>query len=73
MWRVIVEEQVQIGVIEFHTKKNAELRDEFYEVVDDLRNAGSIVDVWLLDIGALLKKHGYTMRIYRNRPAAEGD
>lgn len=59
-------EAVDIGVIEFHTKQNAELRNEFYEVVDDLRNAGSIVDVWLLDIGAVLKKHGYTLKIYRN-------
>lgn len=61
-----LEDTIELGVIEFHTPKNSTLQDKFYEVVEDLRLSGSIVDVWLMDIATTLKRHGYTMTIRRN-------
>jgi Lar family restriction alleviation protein len=59
--------RVELGVIELHPK--AALRDDFYRVADDLRRAGSIVDVWLMDIATTLKRHGYRMEVYRDAAA----
>lgn len=53
--------EVQLGVIEFHPQEK--LRERFYEVVDDLIESASIVDVWLLDIAATLAEYGYTLTI----------
>lgn len=55
--------RVELGVIELHPKPA--LRDDFYRVADDLRRAGCIVDVWLMDIQTVLKRHGYRMEVYR--------
>jgi hypothetical protein len=60
---------VELGVIEFHSPSfNPELIQDFYHVVGDLRQAGCIVDLWLMDIAATLKKHGYEMTITTERP-----
>jgi hypothetical protein len=57
---------VKLGVIEFHSERtNSGLTERFYAVVDDLRKSGSIVDVWLMDIAAVLREFGYDMRVYR--------
>ena len=56
---------IRLGVIEFHTPKNAALIADFYRVVADLRDASCIVDLWLMDIAATLDKHGYTMKVWR--------
>ena len=58
-------EPIKLGVIEFHTTKNKALIDDFYRVVTDLRDAGCIVDLWLMDIAATLDKHGYEMKVWR--------
>lgn len=63
--------KVELGVIEFHSSSfNPGLIDRFYAVVKDLRDSGSIVDLWLLDIAAVLKEFGYAMTITttRSRP-----
>lgn len=52
--------QVKLGVVEFHRPGLAE---RFYSVVDDLRESGSTVDVWLMDIATVLREFGYTMTI----------
>ncbi|HEX8030304.1 MAG TPA: hypothetical protein VF491_17640 [Vicinamibacterales bacterium] len=52
---------VKLGVIEFHPQ--TPLRQRFYHVVDDLRAAGCIVDLWLMDIASVLKEFGYTMTV----------
>jgi hypothetical protein len=58
---------VKLGVIEFHSERdNPGLIDRFYAVTDDLREAGCIVDLWLMDIASVLEEFGYDMRIYRN-------
>jgi hypothetical protein len=60
---------VQLGVIEFHSNSlNPGLIERFYRVVDDLRQAGCIVDLWLMDIAAVLKEFGYDMEISTLRP-----
>ena len=57
--------KVQLGVIEFHSERlNPGLVKRFYAVTDDLRESGSIVDVWLMDIASVLKEFGYQMEIY---------
>lgn len=61
-----LENTIELGVVEFHTKQNSALRDDFYKVVDDLKASGSIVDVWLMDIATTLRKHGYIMTIRRD-------
>jgi hypothetical protein len=54
--------KVQLGVIEFHSDSlNPGLRQRFFEVVLDLSKA--IVDVWLMDIAAVLKEYGYEMTV----------
>jgi hypothetical protein len=53
----------KFGVIEFHN--DPKLRERFYHVVDDLRSAGCIVDLWINDIGVVLKEFGYEMRVYK--------
>lgn len=58
-------EQIKLGVIEFHTGRNAELVRQFYQVTNDLKAAGCIVDLWLMDIATVLKRHGYSMEVYR--------
>lgn len=63
--------QVKLGVIEFHSERfNPGLIEHFYRVVKDLRDSGSIVDVWLMDIATVLKHHGYEMEIHTKRGAA---
>lgn len=57
---------IEFGRIELHTTKNEKLVDEFYQVRDDLTAAGSIVDIWMWDIAAVLKKHGYSLEIYKD-------
>ncbi len=57
---------VQLGVIEFHS--DPALRQDFYMVTEDCRAAGQIVDVWLLDLSTILRRHGYEMRITTARP-----
>lgn len=56
---------IRLGVIEFHTPQNKALIDDFYHTVNDLRAAGCIVDLWLLDISRVLEKHGYMMTVYK--------
>jgi hypothetical protein len=60
---------VKLGVVEFHP--NQPLQDDFYMVVDDLRAAGCIVDLWLLDISTVLRRHGYEMEVYRRQDQSE--
>lgn len=56
--------KVKLGVIEFHSPRlNPGLIERFYAVVDDLRESGSIVDVWLMDIAKVLSEFGYEMTI----------
>lgn len=59
----IVNKPIQLGVIEFHTSQNKALIDDFYHTVNDLRDASCIVDLWLMDIAAVLKKHGYKLTV----------
>jgi deoxycytidylate deaminase len=60
---------VQLGVIEFHSERvNPGLISRFYAVVKDLRDSGSIVDLWLMDIATVLKEHGYQMTITTDKP-----
>lgn len=64
--------EVHLGVIEFHSERlNPGLIKEWYRFVEDLRDSGSIIDIWLMDIAALLRRYGYEMRIYSTaRPEA---
>lgn len=64
--------EVQLGVIEFHSERlNPGLIKRFYEVRDDLTAAACIVDLWLLDIRAVLREFGYEMKVYSTKePAA---
>lgn len=56
---------VKLGVIEFHSDSyNPGLRERFFDVIDDLKNSGSIVDIWLADISSVLKEFGYEMRVW---------
>lgn len=57
-------EEVKLGVITLHPI--APLRDEFYEVLEDCQHAGCIVDIYFLDFATILKKHGYTLKIYKD-------
>ncbi len=57
---------VKLNVIEFHPQPD--LRERFYAVVDDLRASGSIVDLWLHDIAAVLKEFDYDMQITTRKP-----
>lgn len=52
---------IKLGVVHFHPQEK--LRERFYYVVNDLREAGCIVDLWLLDISSVLKEFGYEMTI----------
>lgn len=57
---------VKLGVVEFHSDRlNPGLIERFYAVTDDLRGSGSIVDLWLMDIAAVLNEFGYDMKIRR--------
>jgi hypothetical protein len=57
--------RVELGVIEFHSERlNPGLVERFYAVTEDLRDSGSIVDVWLMDIATVLAEFGYRMEIY---------
>jgi hypothetical protein len=61
--------KVKLGRIEFHSQSfNPDLLKDFYAVVDDLRESGSIIDLWLMDIATTLKRHGYDMTITTKRP-----
>lgn len=61
---------VELGVIEFHSSSfNPGLIQDFFRVVHDLRDAGCIVDLWLMDIATTLKKYGYEMKITTDHPA----
>lgn len=55
--------EVELGVIQFHPQQD--LRERFYETVDDLARAGCVVDLWLADIAAVLEEWGYEMKIRR--------
>lgn len=60
---------VQLGVIEFHSERvNPGLMKRFYAVVKDLRDSGSIVDLWLMDIATVLGEFGYTMTVTTEKP-----
>ena len=57
--------RVKLGVVEFHSDDlNPGLRQRFFEVVKDLQNSGSIMDVWLADISVVLKEYGYELEVY---------
>lgn len=61
--------RVQLGVIEFHSDSfSPGLRQRFFHVTDDLRAAGCIVDLWLMDIATVLKEFGYEMEVYTTKP-----
>lgn len=62
------ERVVKLGVIEFHSERfNPGLIKRFYEVTKDLRDSGSIVDLWLMDIATVLKEFGYEMQVTTKR------
>lgn len=56
--------QWEYGVVHFHDPRNPEFIDRFYHVVNDLREASCIIDIWLNDIQQTLKEFGYDMVIY---------
>lgn len=59
-----------LGVIEFQSDRvNPGLAYRFYDVVNDLHAAGSIVDLWLMDIATVLKEFGYEMTITTDKPS----
>lgn len=61
--------EVCLGVIEFHSPRvNPGLPERFHAVTEDLRAAGCIVDVWLMDIATVLAAFGYTMRVTTEKP-----
>ena len=56
--------KVKLGVIEFHSESyNPGLVKRFFEVTEDLRESASIIDIWLMDIAAVLKEFGYDMTV----------
>jgi hypothetical protein len=55
-------ERWEFGVPVMHG--NAALRDRFYLVVNDLRDAGCIVDIWVNDIVKTLEQFGYRVDIF---------
>lgn len=58
--------RVELGAIEFHSERfNPGLIERFFGVRDDLTAAACIVDLWLLDISAVLEEFGYEMHVYR--------
>ena len=60
---------VQLGVIEFHSDRaNPGLRQRFHAVTEDLRAAGCIVDLLLMDIATVLGEFGYEMTITTEKP-----
>lgn len=64
--------KVELGVIEFHSQSaNPGLTTRFYEVVKDLRDSASIVDLWLMDIATVLGEFGYEMGIYKRTGRVE--
>jgi len=65
-----IREPIKYGVVHFHPQK--ELRERFYHVVNDLRDAACIVDFWLMDIASVLKEFGYEMTITKP-PAPPAD
>lgn len=62
---------VELGVIEFHTSENNDLIDDFYNAVDHARASGCIVDLWLMDIAEVLRRHGYEMLIFHREKAKQ--
>ncbi|MCJ2057311.1 hypothetical protein MKL09_12175 [Methylobacterium sp. J-048] len=58
-------EVAKLGLIKFHSQDD--MRDRFYHVVNDLRAAGCIVDLWLMDLATVMGEHGYEMTIRRTR------
>ena len=61
--------KVDLGVIEFHSERvNPGLIKRFYEVTNDLKASGSIVDLWLMDIATVLGEFGYTMTVTTEKP-----
>lgn len=64
--------EVKLGVIEFHSERsNPGLAERFFAVTNDLKDAACIVDLWLLDIAAVLKEFGYEMKVYRGPDAQQ--
>jgi hypothetical protein len=62
--------EVELGVIEFHSERlNPGLIERFHAVTTDLKDSASIVDLWLMDIAAVLKEFGYEMRVFRGPDA----
>lgn len=58
-----VGEEVELGVVQFHPQKD--LRERFYEAVDDLARAGCVVDLWMTDLAAVFEEFGYELKIRR--------
>jgi len=58
-------ERVRLGVIEFHSVRNPQLIEDFCAVTTDCKDASCIVDIWLMDIATVLRKHGYEMAIFK--------
>lgn len=54
---------VELGRIEFHTPRNEGLIEDFFKVIKG--DEGWIVDVFLMDIQTVLKRHGYDMQIFK--------
>ena len=50
------------GIPVLHSDEN--LRKDLYMVFNDCRNAGCIIDIWMVDIQEIFKRHGYKMEIY---------
>ena len=56
---------VNLGVIEFHSESyNPGLFRRFYDTIDDLSASAAIVDLWLVDIAAVLREFGYEMKVW---------
>lgn len=61
--------KVKLGVIEFNSEsRNPGLTKRFFDVVEDLNQSASIVDIWLMDISSLLEEFGYCMTVTTNKP-----
>lgn len=56
--------EVQLGVLAFHS--NEKLREDFYKVIRAAE--GCTVDIYLIDIKAVLKRHGYDLKITTGLP-----
>jgi hypothetical protein len=61
--------KLEYGVIELHS--NEALRNDWYAMLEGTK--GFTVDVYVMDIAAVLKKHGYLMRVYKLPEAAKGE